>query len=108
MPTWNGYASVLSLGAVMTTEPKLGPNRGNAGKGRPKGTPNKATKQLKEMILEALDRKGGVAYLVVQADENPTAFLTLIGKVLPMTIAGAGDQGQHVHEVQWRVVGSGN
>lgn len=78
------------------------------GKGRPKGAPNKTTKQLKEMILEALDRKGGVDYLVAQAEENPTAFLTLIGKVLPMTIAGAGEQGQHIHEVQWRIVGSGN
>lgn len=62
-------------------------NLTNAGKGRKKGVPNKTTAALKDMILQALDRKGGVDYLEQQADENPTAFLTLIGKVLPMTLA---------------------
>lgn len=33
-------------------------------KGRPTGTPNKTTQTLKEMILAALDKKGGVEYLV--------------------------------------------
>lgn len=40
------------------------------------------------MILNALDKSGGENYLVKQADENPTAFLTLIGKVLPTTLTG--------------------
>lgn len=62
--------------------------KGKPGPGRPKGIPNKTTTALKEMILQALDKKGGVEYLERQADENPTAFLTLIGKVLPMTVAG--------------------
>ena len=56
------------------------------GKGRPKGAVNKNTKALKDMILAALDKKGGIDYLVVQADENPTAFLTLVGKVLPLDV----------------------
>ena len=43
------------------------------------------------MILGALDDAGGQAYLMRQAEENPTAFLTLIGKVLPMTVAGDSD-----------------
>jgi hypothetical protein len=34
------------------TEPKIGVNRGNAGKGRPKGSPNKATRPLKEVARE--------------------------------------------------------
>ena len=69
-------------------------------KGRPKGVPNKVTADLKSMIMEALDRKGGVAYLAEQADENPTAFLTLVGKVLPMTIGGEqGTSGKLV--VRW-------
>lgn len=70
----------------MAEEPKVGPNKGNAGKGRPKGSPNKTTKALKDMILEALGRKGGVDYLIEQAGENPTAFLTLVGKVLPLDV----------------------
>lgn len=56
--------------------------------GRPKGSPNKTTKALKEMILGALDQAGGESYLLQQARENPNAFLTLVGKVLPTTLAG--------------------
>ena len=51
--------------------------------GRQKGTPNKATKQLKDMILGALDDAGGQQYLLTQAHDNPTAFMQLVGKVLP-------------------------
>lgn len=76
----------------MTDEPKVGANRGNAGKGRPKGVPNKTTKALKDMILQALDDSGGVGYLATQARDNPGAFLSLVGKVLPMTVTG-GDGG---------------
>lgn len=54
--------------------------------GSRKGIPNKVTKALKDMILGALDDVGGQAYLAGQAAENPAAFLTLIGKVLPSEI----------------------
>ena len=57
----------------------------NAGKGRVKGVPNKLTKELKAMILGALDDAGGQAYLAQQAQDNPAAFMTLVGKVLPLT-----------------------
>ena len=56
--------------------------------GRQKGTPNKMTKALKEMILGALDDAGGQAYLSAQAIKNPVAFLGLLGKVLPSEIKG--------------------
>jgi hypothetical protein len=72
-------------------QPNVGVNTGNRGLGRPKGSVNKTTKALKDMILGALDAKGGQEYLMKQADENPTAFLTLIGKVLPTTLAGDPD-----------------
>lgn len=39
---------------------KPGERRG----GRTKGTPNKLTSDVKAMILEALDKAGGVNYLV--------------------------------------------
>jgi len=67
-------------------EPKVGPSRGNAGKGRRKGVPNKTTATLKEMILQAVDKAGGVDYLVAQSKENPSAFMTLAGKVLPLQV----------------------
>lgn len=59
--------------------------------GRQKGTPNKATKELKDMILGALDGQGGEEYLQRVADSHPAAFLALVGKVLPMQVAGDPD-----------------
>jgi hypothetical protein len=58
--------------------------------GRKAGTPNKENKALREMILQALDDQpgGGVEYLKIQAQENPNSFMTLLGKVLPTTLAG--------------------
>jgi hypothetical protein len=38
---------------------------------------------LRDMILGALDDAGGQAYLAEQAHQNPVAFLTLLGRVLP-------------------------
>lgn len=62
----------------------------NAGKGRKKGVPNKVTKALKDMILGALDDAGGQDYLAEQAKQNPAAFMTLVGKVLPLDITSDG------------------
>ena len=64
-------------------QPKLG--------GRVKGTPNKLTGDVKAMVLKALNGAGGAAYLQRQADENPGAFMALVGKVLPLTVAGDGN-----------------
>jgi hypothetical protein len=61
-----------------------------AGKGRPKGARNKITADVKAMILGALTAKGGQRYLEQQADKNPVAFMTLLGKVLPMQVSGDG------------------
>jgi hypothetical protein len=38
------------------------------------------------MISAALNKVGGVSYLVKQAESNPTAFLTLVGKIIPAQI----------------------
>lgn len=76
---------------------KPGERRG----GRRKGTPNKMTGALKDMILTALNNKGGVTYLEKQADENPNAFLTLVGKVLPLQVGGVeGTVGRLV--IEWQ------
>ena len=59
--------------------------------GRQKGSPNKLTAQLKDMILQALDEShpdGGVGYLKQTAIEHPAAFVTLVGKVLPLQVTG--------------------
>lgn len=70
---------------------KVGGSRKKTG-GRKKGTPNRITGALKDMILTALDEahpEGSVAYLKLQAMENPTAFMSLVGKVLPLQVTGA-------------------
>lgn len=51
--------------------------------GRKKGVTNVVTKELKDMILGALDDAGGQTYLAQQAIDNPGAFMSLVGKVLP-------------------------
>ncbi len=38
------------------------------------------------MILQALDEAGGADYLKEQAERNPAAFLTLVGKIMPRDI----------------------
>lgn len=59
--------------------------------GRKKGTPNKVTGTLKDMILTALATAGGEAYLAKQAKENPNAFMALVGRVLPLQVKEGGD-----------------
>jgi hypothetical protein len=59
--------------------------------GRQKGTPNKATAELRDAILTAAEKAmpgGKVAYLKWLAKNNSGAFATLLGKVLPTTLAG--------------------
>lgn len=66
---------------------KPGERRG----GRKAGTPNKVTGALKDMILQALANVGGTEYLMTQATANPNAFLTLVGRVLPLQVKEGGD-----------------
>jgi hypothetical protein len=68
--------------------------------GRRAGVPNRFTGSIKEMILGALSDVGGREYLARQAEENPTAFLGLVGKVLPLQLAGA-DGGALVVDFRW-------
>jgi len=54
--------------------------------GRKKGVTNKDTAQLRDMILKALDKAGNDEYLYTQSQENPVAFMGLIGKILPKQV----------------------
>jgi hypothetical protein len=53
---------------------------------------------VKAMILGALDDAGGQEYLAKQANENPTAFMTLLGKILPLQVTGK-DGGPVEHRI---------
>ena len=68
---------------------KKGEKRPNQGK---RG-PSKLTQEVKTMVLEALDGAGGVDYLMDRAKDPRTAsaFLTLVGKVIPLQVQGSDD-----------------
>ena len=63
--------------------------------GRQKGTLNKTTQALKDAILEAAalagNKEGLIGYLRTQASANPGPFMALLGKILPMQVAGDPD-----------------
>lgn len=58
--------------------------------GRKKGTPNKVTADLRAAIMQAFSNVGGSDYLEKQSEQNPTAFMTLLGRVLPLQHTGEG------------------
>ena len=80
--------------------------------GRKKGTPNKTTTLLKDAILKAATDAGDgdlSAYLLQQANGNPTAFLTLLGKVLPMQVGGDPDNPvETIHRIERVIVSPGD
>ncbi len=78
-----------------TSKGKRGGARPNTGGRRPgsgwkPGSPNKITADVKNAIVEAFDKAGGVAYLVEVAKTNPQVFCSLLGKVLPLQVTGQG------------------
>ena len=82
-----------------------------AGKGRKKGSVNKNTGAIKDMILQALSNAGGVDYLERRANDPKTAsaFLTLVGKVLPTQLIGSGPDGEHkITVIERRIVNTRN
>ena len=71
---------------------KKGEKRPNQGK---RG-PGKITSDVKDMVLKALTEAGGAEYLFMQSFDNPKAFLALVGRVIPLQVNGAGENGEHV------------
>ena len=58
---------------------------------------NKFTTELRAAVMEAFVKLGGSSCLVRVANENPAAFCTLLGKLLPHELATSG--GPLKHEV---------
>jgi hypothetical protein len=75
-------------------ESKKSNGRGGArpGSGRPKGALDHGNAAIRELIVMALDKVGGVDYLATVAASHPPAFLALIGKVMPLQVTGAEGQ----------------
>lgn len=104
----DGMNNVSAQAEPVKSKPARGrpENLTNAGKGRRKGAVNKTTALLKDAILRAAEKAGNkigdeglVSYLEDQAEKNPGPFMSLLGKVLPMQIEGAGDNGEFTHEI---------
>jgi len=80
--------------------------------GRQKGTPNKINALLKDAILKAATEAGNgdlAKYLQTQAEKNPTAFLGLLGKVLPMQVGGEPDNPvEMIHKIERIIVRPGD
>lgn len=65
------------------------------GAGRPKGSLDKGNALIRELIVQALDEVGGVQYLKDTATSHPAAFLSLLGKVMPVQVEGGDKPIQH-------------
>jgi hypothetical protein len=59
-----------------------------SGQGRKPGVRNKLSRDIKEMVVGALCAVGGQDYLARQAEQNPVAFMGLVGRVLPLQVTG--------------------
>jgi len=66
------------------------------GSGLKKGQSLNKTLALTEMIDGALNKLGGMDWLVKQGRENPTAFMSLVGKRLPKDLTIGGSINQHL------------
>lgn len=70
----------------MTVKQTATIGKGKPGPGRPKGSVNKVSADVKTAIMAAFDNVGGSDYLTAQATKNPQAFMVLLGKVLPTQV----------------------
>lgn len=57
--------------------------------GKPKGAQEHTARDIRSMVKRALSEAGGVRYLVQQAQENPRAFLGLVGRCLPLDVTSS-------------------
>lgn len=73
--------------------------------GRKAGTPNKTTASVKEALQAVYADRGGNKALLAWANDNPTEFYKLWGRMLPQEVSGPdGGAIQAVHEVVFRGV----
>ncbi len=56
--------------------------------GRRPGSPNRITLSVKQALIEAFEKRGGVKSLLEWADTEPTEFYKLWAKMLPTEISG--------------------
>lgn len=83
--------------------------------GRKKGTPNKTTAILKDAIVRAAEltgqdgegREGLIGYCRFLAVSEPKAFAGLMGRVIPLQVAGPDGEDGHPTAIELRIVRPG-
>lgn len=80
---------MTALNSEKESKKSIGKGGARAGAGRPKGSLDKGNAMIRELIVEALDNLGGAQYLENTARSHPAAFLSLLGKVMPVQLEGA-------------------
>jgi hypothetical protein len=75
--------------------------------GRPKGSQNKTTMELREAIIKGAhqagdgETRGMVNFLAKQAKENPVAYMALLAKILPATPMASPDEApEQIHRIE--------
>lgn len=71
---------------------RKGIGKGTPGPGRKKGVPNKTTIAAKEAFIMAFDKLGGVDRLVRWANQYPTEFFKIYGRLIPMDVTSGGEK----------------
>ena len=79
----NSVSKIAQPAEKNKREKIAGTNLLRGGPGRKKGVPNKLTSDLRQIILLALDRRGGVEYLLTLSD---TDFTRLLARVIPQEV----------------------
>src|SRR5580698_1487069 len=106
-PTVTPPASDNKPGEKRKLKPRGRPfEKGNRNGGRPKGSPNKISRDLKEAYLMAANLAGGeeglVGYLKTQALQgNPSPFMAGLAKLLPLMLEGSKDAPIIVERVRY-------
>ncbi len=87
---------------------KVGTNTGNRGKGRPKGSPNKTTREAKDAIAMVAEGLGGPDRMLAWAQEDPQNerifWQAIYPKLLPLTLSGDQNNPVRIQEVRRLVV----
>lgn len=65
--------------------------KGAPGPGRPKGSVNKMTQNVKDAFQSAYDGAGGIKAFTDWAKANPNLFYPLYSKLLPHDITSGGE-----------------